>query len=101
MGDLVQKLNSIGSDSDEHGHDDYSAPDAEDEDDGDEYESVEQDPRSKPKYWSRTDAPTLPASNKKQPKQRTVSARQGDNPYLNAESLEEKFATAYADYKSE
>ena len=101
MGDLVQKLNSIGSDSDEQSHDDYSAPEADHEDDGDEYESVEQDPRSKPKYFSRTDLPMHGAANKKQPKQRTVSARQGDNPYLNAESLEEKFSEAYAEYKSE
>ena len=106
MGDLVQKLNSIGSDSDEHDHDGmtHSHPndgDHDHEDDGDEYESVEQDPRSKPKYFSRTDLPMHGAANKKQPKQRTVSARQGDNPYLNAESLEEKFSEAYAEYKSE
>jgi len=99
MGDLVQKLNGIGSDSDEHGPDAMAPSD--DQDDGEEYESVEQDPRSKPRYFGRTDLPMHGAANKKQPKQRLVSPRQGDNPYLNAESLEEKFSEAYADYKSE
>jgi hypothetical protein len=105
MGDLVQKLNSIGSDSDSDSDSDDHGLDAmapsDDHDDGDEYESVEQDPRSKLKYWDRADLPIHGAGVKKQPKQRLVSPRQGDNPYLNAEALEEKFSEAYADYKSE
>lgn len=99
MGDLVQKLNGIGSNSDEQDPDAMAPSD--DQDDGEEYESVEQDPRSKPRYFGRTDLPIHGAANKKQPKQRLVSPRQGDNPYLNAESLEEKFTTAYTEYKSE
>ena len=108
MGDLVQKLNSIGSDGDEAGGDEHdhdgmthSHPhDGDhdhdhDHDDGDEYESVEQDPRSKPKFWKKSDLPMHGAGRKKQPSQRTVSARHGDNPYLDAGALEEQFAEAF------
>jgi len=60
---------------------------------------VEQDPTNDAKVFGLKDL--VIGQSKKQPKQRTVSARHGDNPYKDAGQLEEEFTSAYNEFKSQ
>jgi hypothetical protein len=64
-----------------------------------EVEDVEQDHRSDTKTFGLKDL--VIGQTKKQPRQRRVSARHGDNPYKDAGQLEEDYTAAYNEYKNE
>ena len=64
-----------------------------------EVEEIEQDLRPNPKTFGLKDL--VVGQTKKQPRQRKVAAKHGDNPYKDAGQLEEDYTAAYAEYKNE
>ena len=63
-----------------------------------EVEEIEQDLRPNPKTFGLKDL--VVGQTKKQPRQRRVAARQGDNPYKDAGQLEEEFTAEYEKFKN-
>ncbi len=75
-----------------------SGPSIDDGSDKDTHEDVEMDITSKPATFGLKDL--VVGQTKKQPSQRTVTARQGDNPYKDAGQLEEEFTAEYEKFKN-
>ena len=106
MKGLIAKIANPHNGDDEHDHDGmtHSHPggDEDHEHDDEAHEEaaeVEQDIRSKPSTFSVRDL--VPGQVKKQPRQRKVAAKHGDNPYKDAGQLEEKYVRAYAEFKED
>jgi len=75
-----------------------SGPSIDDGSDKDTHEDVEMDITSKPATFGLKDL--VVGQTKKQPRQRRVAARQGDNPYKDAGQLEEEFTAEYEKFKN-
>ena len=104
MKGLIAKIANPHNGDEEHSHGDmtHSHPggDKDHEHDDEAHEEaaeVEQDIRSKPSTFSVRDL--VPGQVKKQPRQRKVAAKHGDNPYKDAGQLEEKYIRAYSEFK--